>query len=175
MFRFSFFGFGFQSCCFLSLVFRVSLDVQGHILSFGVQSHHHFLSLTFRAAFPVPGFRAIIIVSQFRRSEPLLLRLTFRVVFSFGVQSHYIVRSDVRSHVLLRLAFRAIIAFQFWRSEPLSLLSFGVQSHHYFQFGIQSLYRFSVWRSEPSALFSFGVQSHHRVYSSTFILIIITF
>ncbi|RVW37578.1 Gypsy retrotransposon integrase-like protein 1 [Vitis vinifera] len=156
--------------------FRVSLDVQGHILSFGVQSHHHFLSLTFRAAFPVPGFRAIIIVSQFRRLEPLLLRLTFRVshhrfsilAFKAIVASQFwrsepslfsVWHSEPLS--LFSLAFRIIIAFQFWRSEPLSLLSFGVQSHHYFQFGIQSLYRFSVWRSESSSLPQFGVQSHH--------------
>ncbi|RVW45518.1 hypothetical protein CK203_091465 [Vitis vinifera] len=145
------------------LVFRVSLDVQGHILSFGFQSHHHFLSLTFRAAFPVPAFRAIIIVSQFRRSEPLLLRLTFRVVFSFGVQSHYIVRSDVQSHCRFSvLAFRAITIF-----------SFGVQSHcrfsvlafraiTIFSFGVQSHCRFSVLAFRAITIFSFGVQSHCR-------------
>ena len=93
---------------------------------------------------------------QFQRSEPslLLLSLIFRVVFSSGVQSHYIIHSDVRSHVLLRLVFRAIVHFRFGvqshhssvsvlRSYPRRIFSFDVQSHHYHS---------SVWRSEPSSL-----------------------
>ena len=83
------------------------------------------------------AFRAIVITFQYRCSEPSSshsrfwcsepsphLRSAFRAITSqFGVQSHH------RS--------------QFWRSEPSSLFSFGVQSHHYFQFGVQSLHHFS--------------------------------
>ncbi|RVW86743.1 hypothetical protein CK203_042830 [Vitis vinifera] len=142
----------------------VSLDVQGHILSFGVQSHHHFLSLTFRAAFPVPAFRAIIIVSQFRRSEPLLLRLTFRVIHHrFPVLAFKaIVASQFwRSEPSLFsvLAFKAIVASQFWRSEPslFSVLAFKAIVASQFWRSEPSL--FSVWHSEPLSLFSWRSES----------------
>uniref|UniRef100_F6I6Q8 Uncharacterized protein n=1 Tax=Vitis vinifera TaxID=29760 RepID=F6I6Q8_VITVI len=130
-----------------------------------------------------------LLFSQFRRSEPsLVFKSTFRVASSistiraiitssFGIQSHRyhfsvlafraIITvafsvSVIRAITISSLMFRAIIAFQFWRSEPSLLFSFGAQSLHYFQFSIQSLHHFSVWRSEPSSLFSFGVQSHHH-------------
>ena len=89
-----------------SLTFRVAflVSVFRAIIasSFGVQSHHSSVSV-FKAilvVFSVSAFRAII--------TP---QLTFKVVFSFDVQSHYIIHSDVRSHVLLRLAFRALVHF----------------------------------------------------------------
>ena len=119
--------------------------------------------MTFRVTFLVSAFRAIIIVSQFQRSEPLLLlSLTFRVAFlvlafraitasSFGVPSHHFSVWHSEPSSFSVLVFRAIIAFQFWRSEP-------------------SL--FSVWRSEPSSLLIFGVQSHHRFSVLAFIAII---
>ena len=52
--------------------------------------------------------------------------------------------------------------FQFGRSEPRYLLSFGVQSHHIFSVSafrvtISSQFR----RSEPPSLLNFGIQSHH--------------
>ena len=63
------------------------------------------------------------------------------------------------------LAFRVIIhslhsksSSTVWRSEPLSLLSFGVQSHHLF----------SVWRLKPPSLLSYSVQSCHIFSVTTF-------
>ena len=84
----------------------ISISVQSHhcrILGFGNQSHHHFLVWRSKS------------LSQFWCSEPSSLpSLTFRVAFSVS-------------------AFRAIISFQFWRSEP-------------------SLSHSRFWCSEPSSL-----------------------
>ena len=73
--------------------------------------------------------------------------------------------------------------FQFGRSEPRYLLSFGVQSHHIFSvsafrvtissqfrrseppsllsFDVQSHHLFSVWRLEQPSILSYGIQSRH--------------
>ena len=55
-----------------------------------------------------------------------------------------------------------IIAFQFWHSEPSSLLSFNIQSYHFFSVLAFRATIFSQFRhSEPPPLLSLGVQSHH--------------
>ena len=92
-----------------SLTFRVTFPISVFraiiTSSFDVQSHRYHFS--------VSAFRAIIVVFQFRRSEPssvfsltfrfAFLSLTFTVAFSvFNFQSH---------HHLLVLAFKAIIVF----------------------------------------------------------------
>ncbi|RVW21924.1 Retrovirus-related Pol polyprotein from transposon 17.6 [Vitis vinifera] len=171
-------------------------DVQGHIFSFGVQSHHcHVFSVSvFRAIIAslfgvqshhssVSVFRAILVAFlpsshlrsafkaithqyqclelsssyfQFRHSEPLsLLNLTFRVIFSFGVQSHYIIHSDVRSHVLLRLTFRALVHFD---SE------FGAIAYHSFQHPEPC---FALFGFQSPCPLRFGVQSHCISFVST--------
>ncbi|WJZ87834.1 hypothetical protein VitviT2T_007184 [Vitis vinifera] len=127
------------------------------LISFGVQSHHRFSVLAFRAVITIFSlvFRAVI-TSQFWRSEPSLFSVWGSEpssLISFGVQSHH--RFSVLAFraviTIFSLVFRAVITSQFWRSEP-------------------SL--FSVWCSKPSSLLSlafraiivlsFGVQSHHR-------------
>ena len=105
-----------------SLIFRSTFRVASSISTFrvviasqfDVQSHHHH--------FLVSAFRAITVFSV-RRSEPSSL-------FSFGVQSHHHFQFGVQSHrrfsvlafgaivTIFSSAFRAIVAFQFWRSEP---------------------------------------------------------
>ena len=112
------------SLSLLSLMIRV-------VFSSGAQSHYVIHSgISKPSSHLRSAFRAIthqyqcselsLSYFQFRRSKPslLLLSLMFRVVFSSGVQSHYVIHSDVWSHVLLRSAFRAIVHFRF-----------GVQSH----------------------------------------------
>ena len=69
--------------------------------------------------------------------------------------------------------FRAIITSQLWRSEPLFLLSLGVQSCHHssvstFRVVITSWFRhsepsvFSIWISGPLSLLSLGIQNHQH-------------
>ncbi|RVW45299.1 Pol polyprotein [Vitis vinifera] len=182
-----------------SSVFRSTFRVTSSISTFrvviasqfDVQGHHH--------RFLVSAFRAITVFTV-RRSEPSsVFRSTFRVAssiltFRVVIASQFDVQIlAFRAITIFSLAFKAIVAFRFWRSEPSSLFSvrrsepsslfsFGVQSHHHFLFSVQSHRRFSVlafraivafqfwrsepslflvWRSEPSSLFSFGVRSHH--------------
>uniref|UniRef100_F6HSK6 Uncharacterized protein n=1 Tax=Vitis vinifera TaxID=29760 RepID=F6HSK6_VITVI len=106
-------------------VIDFQIDIQSRVLCFGVQSRYHFSTSV---------FRAIIITSQFRRSElSSIFRSTFRVTSSvsafrviitsqFDVQSHH--------HHFLVSAFRAIIGFQIDIQSP--LLGFGVQSRYHF-------------------------------------------
>ena len=51
--------------------------------------------------------------------------------------------------IVFSSTFKTIILPLFWRSEPPSLLSYGVQSHHLF----------AVWRLEPPSLLSYDGQS----------------
>ena len=148
------------------------------LFNFGVQSHHccfpfgvqsRFFSLTFR----------VTITFQFQRLEP-------SSCFQFDVQSHH--------HRFSASAFRAIMGFQFdvqshisqfdvqsrilssRRSEPPSLVSFGVQSHHrVFSLTFRVIITASQLQcSEPSPLLNFGVQSHHcRFLVSAFRAIIV--
>ena len=74
----SIFSFGVRSHHYHVLSFRRSEPPS--LFSFGFQSHHRVFFLT---------FRAIIITSQFRRSEPSLLSISVqshpRRIFDFGV------------------------------------------------------------------------------------------
>ncbi|RVX07061.1 Gag-Pol polyprotein [Vitis vinifera] len=121
-------------------VFSVRRSEPSSLFSFGVQSHHHFqFGVQSHRRFSVLAFGAIV------------------TIFQFGVQSHR--RFSVlafRAITIFSLAFRAIVAFRFWRSEPSSLFSFGVQSHHYFQFGVQSHHRFSVLAFRAITILSIG-------------------
>ncbi|RVW71035.1 Gag-Pol polyprotein [Vitis vinifera] len=121
----------------------LGFGVQSHhrVFSFGVQSHHRFSDRHSESHPQFSAFRAIIGFSdrhseshpQFWRSEPSLLLVGVQshdLYFQFGVQS---------LHHFSVLAFRAIIAFQFWRSEPSSLFSISLfRATTSFQFGIQS-------------------------------------
>ena len=77
---------------------------------------------------------------------------------------------------LFRLVFKVVFSFwhskslsQFRRSEPSSLLSFGVQSHHRFSVStFKAIIASQFRRSEPSSLLSFDVQSHYRFSVPTF-------
>ena len=149
------------------------------LLSFGVQSHHHHIfNLTFRVAFLVSAlwaiiiaflvlaFKAIIVASQFRRSEPSS-HFQFDVeshIFSFGVQSHHhrIFSFSVQSHYLFAVSgVQGVVILTFgrlepsfsavWHLEPPYLLSLGLQSHH----------SFPVWHLEPSSY-------HDQVFVTTF-------
>ncbi|RVW35306.1 Transposon Tf2-12 polyprotein [Vitis vinifera] len=122
--------------------FSIRRSEPSPLLSFGVQSHHHFSVLAFRA----------IITSQFWRSGPSSL-------LSFGVQSHH--------HFSIKHTEPS--AFSIQRSEPSPLLNFGVQSHHHFSV---SVFRATISsqsrRSKSSPLLSFGVQSHYFFLVSAF-------
>ncbi|RVW78009.1 hypothetical protein CK203_044865 [Vitis vinifera] len=165
--------FGFTvSLVDFSLTFRVIITFRfrrsepSPCFQFGVQSHNRFSD---RHSESHP---------RLRRSESLsLLSLTFMVIiiiflvsvfkaiigFQIDIQSR-ILSFDVQSHLhhFSVLAFRVIIAFQFWRSEPSlfsvrhsepsSLLNFGIHSHHYFRFRLP----------EPSPSSYLGFQSHYR-------------
>ena len=169
--------FGVQSCyLFLISAFRatvssklqrselsylLSYDIQSRPSQFGVQSHH---------LFSIWAFRAIIFFQLGAQSHRSFLVTTFRAAIS----------SQLRC---------SKSSFTIWRSEPLSLLNFGIQSHHPFlvmrseppyllsydiqsrpsQFGIQShifslAFRVAspIWHSESLSL-QFGIQSHHPI------------
>ncbi|RVW61619.1 hypothetical protein CK203_065872 [Vitis vinifera] len=171
------------------VVIASQFDVQGHHHRFLVSAFRAITVFTVRRSEPSSVFR-----STFRVASSIL---TFRVVIAsqFDVQSHHhhflvsafrpitVFSVRVQSHrrfsvlafraiTIFSLAFKAIVAFRFWRSEPSSLFSvrrsepsslfsFGVQSHHHFRLAFRAIVAFRFWRSEPSSLFSFGVQSHH--------------
>ena len=119
----------------ISLHFQFQRSEPSSLLNSGVQSHHRFSVLAFRA----------IISSQFQCSEPSSLP-------SSGVQSRH--RFSVP-------AFRAIIASQFRHSESSSLLSSDIQSHHRFSIpAFRAIIASQFWRSKPSSLLHFSVQSH---------------
>ena len=120
-------------CSEPTLTFSVSAFRAFNIFSYGVQSHHRFSVLAFRA----------IITFQSQRSEPLFL-------LSLGVQS---------LHHFSVSAFKVIIISQLWRSEPLFLLSLGVQSRHHFLFDARSHHLFSVPAFRATTSFQFGIQS----------------
>ena len=125
-------------------------------LSFGVQSHHHIF---------VQRSEPLSLLS-FNVQSHVSLSLTFRVAFSFSIQSHYhssvsaframfrfVWRSKPSSH--LRSAFRAIITPQFdvrrhYHSSEPCFSSFSVQSHHRIFVGVQS-HHFPGRCSEPSS------------------------
>ena len=173
VFSFTMFRVVFLSMTFLvtslvghaELLFQIGIHrcffwfgVQSHhyrIPSFGVRSHHHFLvwrswlhSLFRRSKSSShlrSAFRAIIITSQYRCSEPSSSHFQFRrsepcfhsymefraiVYFRFGVQSNDLFLFGVQSHIFV-LTFRAIAYLRFivqsrvsiptWRSEPLPI------------------------------------------------------
>ncbi|RVW57543.1 hypothetical protein CK203_093098 [Vitis vinifera] len=156
------FSFGVQS----HHRFLVWRSEPSSLFSFGVQSHHYF---QFWRSEPS-------LFSAHRAITVILLRLPELLpsssLFNFGVQSHH--RFSVlafKAIITSQSAFRAIdisslgvwshhhhssiaiIAFQFWRSEP-SLFLF---------LAFRAIIAFQFWRSKPpSSIFSFGVQSHHR-------------
>ena len=115
------------------------------------ESSCHTFSSTFRAIF-----------CSLWRSEPSLslLSLMFRVVFSSGVQSHYIIHSGVLEPCFhFCMAFRAIIHFRFgFQSHRISFVSafravfsflHGGQSHCPFSvLAFRAMFR-SHWHSEP--------------------------
>ena len=152
------------------------IDIQSRILGFGVQSRYHCFQFGVQShhyRFSVSAFIAII-APQFdiqsrilvRRSEPLLLlSLTFRVVFSFVVQRHYVISSGVQSYVSLRSVFRAMFRFILC-SEPSSHLcsAFRATTHQYQCSELSSSY-FQFRCSEPS-LISISVQSHFIIHSN---------
>ena len=163
------FQFGVQSRIF-SLAFRstISFSVwrsELH-LQLGVQSHHPFSIMAFRAfIFFSLAFR---VASPTWHSESLSL-------LNYGIQGLYLLQFGVQRRIF-SLAFRATIFFQFGVQNRISSLAFRVTipsqlwcsrptsssiwcSKSHLQFGIQSRHIFSVWPSEPC--FQFGVQSHH--------------
>ena len=206
-------------------------NVQCHIFSFGVQSHHCHVS-RFQCSEPsshlCSAFRAIthqyqcselsLSHSQFRRAEPPSFpSLTFRVAFlvsvfraiitsSFGVQSHHSSVSMFRAILVVFSvsAFRAIITPQFdvqshilvRRSKPLHhsfrrsepcFASFDFQSPCPLRFGVRShcisfvsasraMFCFvwlseplstSIWSSEPLHIIRFNIQSHVLLRSAS--------
>ena len=127
-----------------------SIGVQSHphhIFSFGIQSHYRHVS-RFRRSEPsshlCSAFRAIVITSQYRCSEPSSSHFWFQrsepslSLLDFDVQSHY--HSSV---------WRSESYPQFLRSESslLPSLTFGVA--------------FSVLAFRAIVSFSFDVQSHY--------------
>ncbi|RVW98085.1 hypothetical protein CK203_029077 [Vitis vinifera] len=171
----------FRAITIFGLAFRAIIT----IFSFGVQSHHSFSVLAFRAitifsfgvqshhGFSVLAFRAII-AFQFWCSEPSLYSvLAFRAITIFGLAFRAII-------TIFSVAFRAIIASQFWRSEP-SLYSvlafraitiFGLAFRAIITILKPSLYSVLAFRAITIfglafraiiTIFSFGVQSHHYI------------
>ncbi|RVW62186.1 Gypsy retrotransposon integrase-like protein 1 [Vitis vinifera] len=149
------------------------IDIQSHILGFGVQSRHRAITTsqfrrsepssvfrsTFRVAFSVSAFR-VVITSQLRCSEPSSLLLSvsaFKVVIGFQI--------DVQSRVLgFGVQSRYHFSASVFRAIITTSLSFGVQSHHRFS-DRRSESRSRFRRSESLSLLSFGVQSHHHYFS----------
>ena len=134
------------------LAFRATISSQ-----FGVHSHQHFpFGVQSHYFFSVLAFRAINIFHlAFRAIISSQIGVQSHQHFPFGIQSHYLFSvSEFRAISMFHLAFRATIssqsrrsepsAFSIWRSEPLFLLSLGIQSHQHFSLGIQSHYFFSV-------------------------------
>ena len=137
--------------------------------TFGVRSHHyHFSMSVFRAilvTFSVSTFRAIT-TSQFGfPSHRYHFSVSvFKAIISFGVQRHHFSVSTfrvivylyfgVQSHVLLRLAFRAIFLF-------------GIRIHFFHSMFRATTYR-SFRRSEPHLHFVF-----RTIYLFIIIIIII--
>ena len=116
--------------------------VQSHFSNFGVQSHHRFSVLAFRA---IVSFS----LGVQSRSSP-----------SFGIQSHFSSFGVQSHHHFSVSAFRAIVSF-----------SFGVQSHSSPSFDIRS-HLSSFWCSEPLSLSSLAfeatVSSRLRCSESSF-------
>ena len=151
-------------------------------LQFGIQIHHLFFSLAFRTASPTwcpksPSFLNYGVQSlhllQFG-VQSRISNLAFRVTISSQLWHSGPSSSSVwclethlqfgRSKPLsfFSLAFRT--AFPAWRSESLSLLSYGVQGLHLLQFGVQSRISSLAFRAAISS--QFGLQSH--VFSLAF-------
>ena len=166
------------------------------LFKLGVQSNRRVFSLTFRVAFSISAFRAIIITSQFRRSKPsslLSLGIQSHHLLSYGVQSLHHSQFGVQSHVF-GLEFKATISLQlsvqsrhifsvttlriillsqaFKSTISLSVrhleqdLHFDVQSHCLFQFNIQS----RVFSLAFRAIVQFGVQIH--IFSLAFRVVV---
>ena len=140
------------------------------MLHWGISPPHYL-------RFSISAFR-VIIVSQFRRSEPPSSQFwrskppssQFRCsepssFLSFGFQSYHLLSFSVQSlhfslvwrsepPFLSSSGFRSIISLQFGVQSR--IFDFGIQGHHFFQFGFQS------------RILSFGIQSHHRFSVSKF-------
>ena len=95
-----------------------------------------------------------------RGSEPSLL-LTYDIqscLSQFNIQRCQFSIMVFKAFIFFSLAFRAaslawhseLLSLIVWRSEPPSVLSFGVQSHHLL----------TTRHSEPSSLLSYDIQSH---------------
>nr|CAN83449.1 hypothetical protein VITISV_021465 [Vitis vinifera] len=129
------------------------------------------------------AFRAIIITSQCRRSEPSSSYFQFRHSepsrISIGVQSHHHIFAQHSEPSLSLLSVGV-------QSHPHHIFSFDIQSHHASvsvfraiiitsSFGVQSPQSHSRFRRSDAVIaFSFGVQSHHASVS-VFRAILITF
>ena len=139
------FQFGIQSCIFI-LAFKATETFQ-----FGIQNHHLFFDLAFRAA------------SSFWCLEPLFASSSSFIaiipLFQFGVQSRIFI-----------LAFRAVVCFLF-----------DIQSHHlFFPFDVQSCIFIStfktissVWHSEPLFVFGSTFRAVFSVWRSESLFILV--
>ena len=103
----------------------LSYDVQSRLSQFAIHSYQFIVWSSKRPSHYSLVFRAVVYTWH------------SQLLFQPGIQSHLVISSQVSEN-------RAIISSQFWRSEPLSVFSFGIQSHHLF----------SAWRSEPPFLHS---------------------
>ncbi|KAL6323644.1 hypothetical protein AAG906_002111 [Vitis piasezkii] len=145
--------FGIQSHIF-SLTFRAMFLVwcleshfefgSPHLLSLGVQSHHLFSVLAFRATtiFSVWAFSTTI-SSQFRRSKPSSL-LNYDVQCcpsQFDFQRCQFSVMAFKAFIFFSLAFRAAILSSVWRLVPPYLLNSA------FRAAISS----QLWHSKPSS------------------------
>ncbi|RVW56813.1 hypothetical protein CK203_082738 [Vitis vinifera] len=163
-----------ESSSFFRLTFRVASSVSAFRVvitsQFDVQKSLSLLSST---------FRVIIILPQFRRSEPSsVFRSAFRVVITSQLRcsepSSLLLSVSASRASVFRSTFRVTSSVSAFRVVITS--QFDVQSHHHpssvsafravigFQIGVQSRYHFSasVFRAIITTSLSFGVQSHHR-------------
>ena len=151
---------------FFHLAFRVAFSFRHPVLSLSIWHSGRLFQFDVQSCLFHLAFRA---ASSFR--HPMLSRffhLAFRtsiLVWHSKPTFTFLVWHSEPSP-LISLAFRAIITSQSRRSEPLFLLSFGIQSHYFFSVSaFRAIITYQFWRSEPLFLLSLGVQSRHHFLS----------
>ncbi|RVW91041.1 Pol polyprotein [Vitis vinifera] len=126
------------------------------LLSFGVQSHHHYFSQFRRSELSSVSDRRSESRSRFRRSESLSL-------LSFGVQSHHHYFSQFRrseSSSVFRSTFRVPSSVSAFRVVITS--QFDVQSHHH-HFSVSAFRAIIGFQIDiQSRILGFSVQSRYH-------------